>query len=115
MNDLLGQAIAAHGGLDAWRGMTSCVARLSIDGAIWRMKGVPDVFRSVELAVDLNTQHVRMVSVTDDWESAYSPDLVVIRDRNGRSLEKLGTPRDAFNGRCCIYPVTAWRADVYAQ
>ena len=47
MSDLLEQAIAAHGGLDAWRGMTSCVARLSIDGAIWRMKGVPDVFRSV--------------------------------------------------------------------
>ena len=43
MNDLLQVAVNAHGGLARWSQWKPAKASLSIMGAIWQVKGRPDV------------------------------------------------------------------------
>ncbi|MDT5154305.1 MAG: hypothetical protein QOI01_6038 [Mycobacterium sp.] len=63
MNDLLQLAVDAHGGLDRWNELQSLQTELSITGAIWRMKGKPDVFSDVTLTADLHSQHMPITPV----------------------------------------------------
>jgi hypothetical protein len=43
MNDLLQVAVNAHGGLERWNQLKTVKASVSITGAIWQLKGKPDV------------------------------------------------------------------------
>ena len=53
MNDLLNQALKAHGGLDRWNKMKAIeVAGLPITGAIWYVKGNGDFLKNVVLTAE---------------------------------------------------------------
>lgn len=52
MSDLLEVALAAHGGLDRWDGITSIDVAASITGATWFAKGKGDVRNNVRFEVD---------------------------------------------------------------
>jgi len=43
MNDFLQVAGNAHGGLERWNQLKTVKASVSITGAIWQLKGKPDV------------------------------------------------------------------------
>jgi hypothetical protein len=43
MNDLLQVAVNADGALERWNQLKTVKASVSITGAIWRLKGKPDV------------------------------------------------------------------------
>lgn len=47
MNDLLAQAIAAHGGLDRWNKFHKITTTIVGGGGLWPMKGLdPGLFKS---------------------------------------------------------------------
>src|SRR5271156_3971494 len=48
MNDLLKLAIEAHGGLERWRQFKEARASASITGALWHLKGQPNVLENIE-------------------------------------------------------------------
>jgi hypothetical protein len=56
MNDLLQLAVNAHGGIDRWNKLTWVDTDLSMSGAIWSVKGKPDVFRQVHLTAKLHSR-----------------------------------------------------------
>jgi len=45
MNDLLKLAVEAHGGLGHWNQLSFAKADVSITGAIWAVKGRPDLLK----------------------------------------------------------------------
>jgi hypothetical protein len=47
MNDLLANAVAAHGGLDRWNQVRSIVVDASITGALWALKNQADALKDV--------------------------------------------------------------------
>jgi hypothetical protein len=52
VSDLLEVAVAAHGGLDRWNGITSIEVAASITGATWFVKGKGDALKNVRFEVD---------------------------------------------------------------
>jgi hypothetical protein len=98
MNTLLEQAVAAHGGLENWKKLRSASATLDIGGAIWHVKGQPDMFAGIELEADLQKQHIAMQSRAAGWKSEYAPDLVRIESKAGNSVEERRAPRASYEG-----------------
>src|SRR5260370_41322688 len=76
MNDLLESAVAAHGGLDRWNQLTSLTVDASITGALWHVKGVPDVLKDVRLAADTKRQRLAIDFVGQDKPSVFEPSRV---------------------------------------
>ncbi|PXW98858.1 hypothetical protein [Mycolicibacterium moriokaense] len=69
MNDLLESAVAAHGGLNRWNQLTSLTVDASITGALWHVKGIPDVLEDVRLAADTKRQRLAIDFVGQDKRS----------------------------------------------
>jgi hypothetical protein len=49
MDNLLKLAIEAHGGLERWRQFKLVRANASITGALWHLKGQPDVLKNLQV------------------------------------------------------------------
>ena len=49
MNDLLHCAVDAQGGLARWNRLKMVKASVSITGAIWQVKGKPDVLKDISI------------------------------------------------------------------
>jgi hypothetical protein len=56
MDNLLKLAIEAHGGLERWRQFNLVRANTSITGALWHLKGQPDVLKNVILPLQFQTE-----------------------------------------------------------
>ena len=54
MNDLLNLAMKAHGGLERWKQVRNMQAKVTLNGALWRIKGRPDGLSGVVMR--LNTK-----------------------------------------------------------
>ena len=54
MNDLLQVAVNAHGGLERWNQLKTVKASVSITGAIWQLKGKPDVLQDISIEAELH-------------------------------------------------------------
>jgi hypothetical protein len=98
MSKLLEQVVQAHGGLENWMKLRSASVKLDIGGAIWHVKGQPDMFKDIELEADLRKQHVSMTSSAAGWKSEFTPDLVRIESFDGKSAEQRNAPRTSYEG-----------------
>ena len=56
MNELLELAVDAAGGLDRWKQLKSVRASMSITGAIYHLKGKPDVLKDITVEAQLQEQ-----------------------------------------------------------
>ena len=99
MNDLLSLAIKAHGGLDRWNTVTSVEAAASITGAIWYLKGKPDVLKNVIATAETRAERVTMTFVGQDKRSTFEPDRVVIEKADGTLIEARDNPEASFDGQ----------------
>jgi len=80
MNDLLQVAVDAHGGLSRWNQLKTVKTSLSITGAIWQIKGKPDM-----------RIHVSNEALTCPLPSSVeilTPDPAWVK--GGRSLDQVG-------------------------
>jgi hypothetical protein len=98
MSTLLEQAIRAHGGTENWARFRTVSASLDIGGAVWRLKGQPDLFQGIELAADLRHQHVAITSRIAGWRGDFTPDTVRIESLDGRAAEERHAPRESYQG-----------------
>ena len=98
MNDLLTTAVAAHGGLDRWSDITAITVDASITGALWHVKGKPDVLKEVRLEVGTKRQVLAMDFVGQDKRSVFEPRRVVIERRDGTIIDERDEPESSFDG-----------------
>ena len=99
MNDLLSTAIKAHGGMDRWSMVTSVEITASITGAIWHVKGKPDVLKSVVMTADTGSERLTTVFPGQDKQSVFEPDRVVIERADGTPAEARDDPEASFAGQ----------------
>lgn len=96
--DLLGRAIAAHGGLDRWKQVESITFDASITGAFWHIKGKGDALKDVRLEVDTTRQLVTIEYAGQDKRSVFEPDRVVVQRGDGALIEAREDPERSFDG-----------------
>jgi hypothetical protein len=99
MNELLSMAIKAHGGMDRWNKVTSVVAELSITGAIWYVKGKPDVLKNIVMTVGTRAEQVTTIFPGQDKRSTFEPDRVVMERSDGTPVEARDNPEASFTGQ----------------
>jgi len=96
--DLLDLATAAHGGLDRWRDVRAIDLDLSIGGAIWFVKGCPNVLRDISMRVRTDEQSVTTTYGDRDLRTTFRPDRVTLERKDGTVIERHEDPERAFKG-----------------
>jgi hypothetical protein len=104
MSTLLDKAVQAHGGLDNWNTFGTVSAGLDIGGAIWHLKGQPDMFKDIELTASLRAQQLVMTSPQNGWSGTFTPDVVQLGALDGRPLEERNSPRTSYEGQIQATP-----------
>jgi hypothetical protein len=106
MNELLALAVKAHGGLERWEQFTKISARVLAGGALWHLKGNPDLLNDYNLEASTHEQHVifdRFSAV--DRRSVYTPERVSVESNTtGETLQSRNHPRAAFDGHLLETP-----------
>jgi hypothetical protein len=96
MTDLLNMAVEAHGGLDRWSAVKTIDVELSITGAIWHVKGRPDVLRDIAMRVEAGRERVVTTFADKDVRTTFEPDRVLIEQKDGTLIENRDNPERSF-------------------
>jgi hypothetical protein len=98
MNDLLENAVAAHGGLDRWNQVKSITVNASITGAFWQLKGQDGALKDVRFEVDTTRERLAMEFAGQDKRSVFEPHRVVLQRRDGAPIAARDDPEKSFAG-----------------
>ncbi len=105
MSTLLDTVIEAHGGWNRWQQIRKLDAHVSIGGAMWQLKGWPDVFADVHVGIDPHRQHAEYAPFLRGGQHAlFEPDRVAIVADGGKVIEERRAPRQAFVGHALATP-----------
>jgi hypothetical protein len=99
MGELLNLAIKAHGGLDRWNRVKAIKVAASITGAIWYVKGKPEVLKNVVLTVETRNERLTVDFPGQDKRAVFEPSRVVIERVNGTLIEARNDPEKSFEGQ----------------
>jgi hypothetical protein len=99
MSELLNLAIKAHGGLDRWNKVKAIKVTASITGAIWYIKGRPDVLKNVILTAETRNERVTVDFPGQDKRAVFEPSRVVIERVSGTLIEARDDPEKSFEGQ----------------
>jgi hypothetical protein len=94
--DLLATAMEAHGGRDRWDRITTIRAAASITGAVWHLKGRPDVLKEVLITADTQRERVTMDFPGQDKRSVFAPERIEITTATGELVEARDDPEAHF-------------------
>ena len=87
MNDLLQVAIDAHGGLSRWNQLKRVNASLSITGAIWQVKGKPDILKDVSIEAELHKERLTTHFNGKGIRTVFEPNRVIVETEGGRLVD----------------------------
>ena len=105
MSDLLALAIAAHGGWERWQQINRLTAHIAAGGALFHVKGWPDVYADIHAAIDTRRQHTEISPfLKKGRHAAYEPDRTAITADGGETIEQRETPRTFFAGQTLMTP-----------
>src|SRR6202040_1482425 len=104
MDELLKLAIEAHGGLEHWREFNVVRANASITGALWHLKGQPDVRINVQVVAQLHRQHLVTHLIGKDRRTIFSTGQVSIESESGVVEETRVDPITSFRGQSLDTP-----------
>jgi hypothetical protein len=99
MNELLNQALKAHGGLDRWNKVKAIKVAASITGAIWYVKGKGDFLKEVILTVETRKERVTVEFPGQDKRAIFEPNRIVIETLDGTLIEAHDNPEESFAGQ----------------
>ncbi len=98
MNDLLRAAVEAHGRLLRWSQLKTLKASLSITGAIWRLKGKPDMLKDISIEAELHRERLTTHFNGQGLCTVFEPNRLTIQTESGRLMDSRDDPRSAFRG-----------------
>ena len=104
MDNLLKLAIEAHGGLERWHQFKVVRANVSITGAVWHLKGQPDVLKNVQVVAQLHRQHLVTHLIGKDRRTIFSTGQVSIESESGVVEETRVDPITSFRGQSLDTP-----------
>jgi hypothetical protein len=102
--DLLELAVEAHGGMTRWNEVSALKVDLSITGAIWYVKGQPDVLKDISMIVDTELERVTTSFVGQDRSTTFEPTEIAIRGPAGNVEEVRRFPEESFVGQTTESP-----------
>jgi hypothetical protein len=98
MNDLLQVAVNAHGGLERWNQLETVKASVSITGAIWQLKGKPDVLQDIRIEAELHKERLTTHFNGQGKRTVFEPNRITVERDSGRPVDSRDDPRSAFRG-----------------
>jgi hypothetical protein len=104
MDDLLNNAVNAHGGLTRWRQLTTLSASMSITGAIWPAKNQTDALVNIRFEAQLHSQHVIIHQLRRQRKLVFTPQRAAMETESGELLGERDNPRDSFKGQTQFSP-----------
>ena len=97
MNDLLAFTIDAHGGLNRWREFSELEARVTIDGAIWKLKRQPGLLIDKQLNIDLRKERITITPFGGEGTfSTFGEGALAIETPGGATVERWSDPVASF-------------------
>jgi hypothetical protein len=102
--ELLDIAVEAHGGLARWNEVSSVEIDVSITGAIWYVKGQPDVLKDIVMVIDTQRERVGTSFVGQDRSTSFEPHQVAVQTSDGTVLEASDDPEGSFGGQTTESP-----------
>lgn len=99
MNDLLQEAVAAHGGLKRWNEINTITVAASITGAIWYVKGQMDVLKDVVMSIDTHQERMVTDFPGQDKRFLFEPGRVAVETAAGALLQERRDPEASFAGQ----------------
>ena len=104
MENLLKFAIEAHGGLERWHKFGEVKANVSIAGALWHLKGQPNVLKEVQVIAQLRRQHLVTHLTGKDLRTMFTPGRVSIESESGAVEATRLDPVASFRGQSLESP-----------
>jgi len=104
MDNLLKLAIEAHGGLERWRKFNVVRANASVTGALWLLKGQPDVLKNVRVVAQLHRQNLVTHLIGKDRRTIFTAGEVSIELESGVVKETRVDPATSFRGQSLDTP-----------
>lgn len=99
MSELLDLSIAAHGGQQRWDEIHEVRAHAKIGGAVWHLKGWPDVYADVQARILTKQPHTEYAPFQKDGQHCvWEPARTAVIAKDGKVLSKLEEPRASFAG-----------------
>jgi hypothetical protein len=99
MTELLDLAVTAHGGLERWNEVKTIQIVASITGAIWYVKGKPDVLKNVLVTASTREERATIDFPGQNKRAIFQPNRVVIETADGILIESLSSPKESFEGQ----------------
>ena len=99
MNDLLQQAVNAHGGLKRWNEISRITVAASITGVIWFVKSQGDYLKDVVMAVDTTKERLITDFPGQDKRFLFEPNRLVMEKRDGTLIQERDDPEKSFEGQ----------------
>jgi hypothetical protein len=99
MNELLQNAVTAHGGLKRWQEISQIKVAASITGAIWFVKSQGDYLKDIVMTVD--TKHEKLITdfPGQDKRFVFQPSKLVMEQVDGTLIQVRDDPEKAFEGQ----------------
>ncbi|MGN6338787.1 hypothetical protein [Mycobacterium sp.] len=96
---LLDAVLAAHGGLDRWRELSSMEATIVSGGKLWEIKGQPQDPSPRRMTVALHREWASVQPFgAPDQKTDFTPQRVAIEKLDGRVVAERINPRESFAG-----------------
>jgi hypothetical protein len=99
MTELLDLAVKAHGGLERWNKIKAVKVVASITGAIWYVKGKPDVLKNVVLTAETRKERLTVDFPDQHKQARFEPNRIVIESANGGLTDARDNPEKSFEGQ----------------
>jgi hypothetical protein len=99
MNELLKLAVDAHGGLVRWNQLKTITASMSSTGAIWHIKGRPDVLKDIVMELSLHEEKVVTRYRDQNRRTIFTPREIISESEDGKLFERRANPRASFEGQ----------------
>lgn len=104
MLPLVQKALDAHGGLKRWRDAKELHLDLEVSGAIWALKGQPDLFSRCSATLSTHEQKVVMhLADAQKYQAEYTPSKTTLHGSSGDVVQR-DRPRDHFDGHFIATP-----------
>jgi hypothetical protein len=99
MNELLGQVIDAHGGMDRWNAYKEVEASIVSGGGLFALKGLIQDPNPRRMAVWLHEQRSSVLPYgAPDQRTMFTPDRIAIENVDGTVVAQRFAPTDSFAG-----------------
>ena len=99
MNDLLQEAVDAHGGLKRWNDISKITVAASLTGAIWFVKSQGDYLKDVVMTIDTTKEKLVTDFPGQDKRFVFEPNHLVMEKRDGTILQERADPERSFDGQ----------------